>query len=259
MQHMRLMALLGELVRDKGAMKATKELGVDYRTLTVCLETGRLSRRMRGALEKALLEGGGSPAAEQRERNEELEGQLKDVADRVESLGKDVSKGLAAVQGDRERRSGATTTRGCGVWRSWSRAGAGRTLGKRRAQRGRPRGKPSLRREFPDLVTLEPASDDEGVFGDAWPLVAEWRGLKATHPNEGRGLEWLSVEERVPGLGAGAAGGARDDAAPGDVPAEGLRTERAGQLAQDSALRHAEGAEGRLSFWGRLTFGLWRR
>ena len=195
MQHMRLMALLGELVRDKGVMRAAEALDVDHRTLTASLESGRLSRRMRGALEKALLEGGGSPAAEQRERNEELEEQLKDVAGRVESLGKDVNKGLAAVQGDvkalrsdhdQGMRRLAQMESGLGVQDAQESAGAA----------GKPRGRPSLRREFPDLVTLEPAPDDEGVFGDAWPLIAEWRGLKATHPNEGRGLEWLRTEER---------------------------------------------------------------
>ena len=49
---------------------------------------------------------------------------------------------------------------------------------------------------FPDLVTLEPAGDDEDVFGAAWPLVQEWRKLKDTHPSRGRGLDWLRVEER---------------------------------------------------------------
>ena len=27
-------------------------------------------------------------------------------------------------------------------------------------------------------------------------LIQEWRGLKETHPNQGRGLEWLVTEER---------------------------------------------------------------
>ena len=49
---------------------------------------------------------------------------------------------------------------------------------------------------FPELVTLEPAGDDEDVFGAAWPLVQEWRKLKDTHPSRGRGLDWLRVEER---------------------------------------------------------------
>ena len=50
---------------------------------------------------------------------------------------------------------------------------------------------PSLRREYPELVPLEPADDDEAVFGPAWPLIVEWRGLKDTHPDRGKGLSWL--------------------------------------------------------------------
>ena len=38
---------------------------------------------------------------------------------------------------------------------------------------GKPKRRPSLRREYPELVTLEPADDDEEVFGDAWPLIVE--------------------------------------------------------------------------------------
>ena len=70
LQHTRLMALLGELVRDKGPREAAQALGVDHRTLAASLEGGRLSRRLRVALEKALLSGGGSAAAEQQEHNE---------------------------------------------------------------------------------------------------------------------------------------------------------------------------------------------
>ena len=100
MQHMRLMALLNEMVRDKGVMKATQLLGVDYKTLTASMERGRLSRRMRSVLEKALLEGEGSPAAEQRERNDALEERVAEVEGRVEAVERDVSKGLSAVRGD---------------------------------------------------------------------------------------------------------------------------------------------------------------
>ena len=53
-----------------------------------------------------------------------------------------------------------------------------------------------LRREFPDLVTLEPAPDDEEVFGEVWPLVVQWRELKAVHPDEGKSLSWLRTEKR---------------------------------------------------------------
>ena len=44
-----------------------------------------------------------------------------------------------------------------------------------------------MRREYPDLATREPADDDEEIFGDAFPLIVEWRGLKDSHPERGKG------------------------------------------------------------------------
>ena len=93
LQHMRLMALLSELVRDKGPRRAAQELDVDHRTLTASLESGRLSRRMQVALEKALLAGGGSPALEQRERNDQLE-------DRINRLEEKLQTGLEELGAD---------------------------------------------------------------------------------------------------------------------------------------------------------------
>ena len=52
------------------------------------------------------------------------------------------------------------------------------------------------RRKYPELATREPA-DDEAAFGPAWPLIVEWRGLKDSHPNQGKGLSWLVAEERL--------------------------------------------------------------
>ena len=54
-----------------------------------------------------------------------------------------------------------------------------------------------LRREHPELVTREQAPDDADVFGGAWPLVRQWRALKDTHPDAGKGLAWLVDEERL--------------------------------------------------------------
>ena len=53
------------------------------------------------------------------------------------------------------------------------------------------------RRRYPELVTREPAPDDEEVYGAAWPLVEEWRRLREGHPNDGRSLSWLVTEERI--------------------------------------------------------------
>ena len=198
--HMRLMALLKELVRDKGYKGAARVLELDQRTVAECARTGQLSRRVRQALERALQEGVGSAAARQRERNEKLESRVEALekghealAKDYDALGKEVRRRVAAVEGRVEalRRDGAQGT-GAG------HAGAGPSQAESGASgMGRkPPPRPRLRREYPDLVTLEPAEDDEEVFGKAWPMIVEWRELKATHANEGKSLDWLRTEER---------------------------------------------------------------
>ena len=61
----------------------------------------------------------------------------------------------------------------------------------------RPGKLPALRRTFPDVVTADPADDDAEVYGEAWPLVAEWRKLQAGHPDGGRSVRWLETEKRI--------------------------------------------------------------
>ena len=211
LHHLRLMALLDELVRDKGARKAAADLDVDHRTLAASLESGRLTRRMRVALDRALLAGGGSPAREQQERNDQLAERLERVEGRVEVVGQDAGQGLAAVgdevkalrdeQGQAlqrvESRLAQVEGGGGDAGEEEGESGDGGTPNRESSGGAQPKRRPRLRREFPELATLEPAEDDQDVFGDAWPLVQAWRGLKETHPNRGRGLEWLLEKERL--------------------------------------------------------------
>ena len=200
--HMRLMALLQELVRDKGFKGAARVLELDQRTVAESAKTGQLSRRVRQALERALQEGVGSAAARQRERNEKLEERVEALEKGHEALGKgydalgkEVRSRVAAVEGQVAslRRDGAQGTGAghAGAGPSQSEADGSESGASGMGRKPPPR--PRLRREYPDLVTLE---DDEEVFGEAWPLIVEWRELKATHPNEGKGLSWLRTEER---------------------------------------------------------------
>ncbi len=262
LERMRLMALLRELARDKGVKEASQALGVDHRTLVSSLESGKLTRRMRVALGKALLEGGGSPAAEQRERNDALEGRLKEVEGRVEALGKDMHRGLAAVQGEVKALRGERAQE----MRRLAQAEAGRGARGEAAEAGcavgKPKGKTSLRREYPELVTLEPAEDDEEVFGDAWPLIVEWRGLKDTHPNRGSSLSWLVTEERFLSVELALLEEHGMTLPPETYPLKGF--DRNGQLNwRRTALydtRRAR-AKRKLLRWVRriLTLGLWRK
>ena len=198
MHHLRLMSLLQEQVRDHGRRRVAEILGVDRRTLDASLDQGLLTRRIRGALEKALQSGVGSAAAQQRDRNE----RLADLEGLVEEQGREMRLGRRAVEDAiRElREEQAQALRKLERARAQldsDQGGDGNEAQPKMAVAGaQARGMAKLRREYPELVTLEPDEDDQDVFGDAWPLIQEWRGLKETHPNQGRDLEWLVTEER---------------------------------------------------------------
>ena len=197
--HMRLMALLQELVREKGYKGAARVLEIDPQTVTDSAKTGQLTRRVRQALERALQEGVGSAAERQRRRNEELEGRVEALEQGHDELGKEVRRRLSSIEGEVAglRREGPQGSGAGQAGAGPSQDGSGDAeAGATRADR-KPPTKPSMRREYPDLVTREPAGDDEEIFGDAWPLVVEWRELKDSHTNEGRGFDWLTSQERL--------------------------------------------------------------
>ena len=206
LHHLRLMSLLDEMVQDKGVTRTARELGVNYRTLANALESGKLSRRMRGVLENALLEGGGSPAREQRQRNDELAGRVGQLEAQVKVVAEDSGQGVAAVEAvhgevqalrkDHARDLQRVDSRLAQVEKGENDASG--TGGPAQSAPGRGAAtRTSPRRDFPELATLDPAADDEDVFGDAWPLIQEWRELRNTHPDRGKGLEWLRQEERL--------------------------------------------------------------
>ena len=70
---LRLMALLHELVRNKGNRGAAQALGIDPRKVASRKKMGRLSWRVKEALERGLQSGASSGAARQRDRNDVLE------------------------------------------------------------------------------------------------------------------------------------------------------------------------------------------
>ena len=262
MHHMRLMTLLQELVRDKGFKGAARVLELDQRTVAECAKTGQLSRRVRQALERALQEGVGSAAARQRERNDRLEtrveglaGEVKGVAGEIEALGKEVRRRLSAIEGavaalrrDSAQGTGAGHA-GAGPSRSES---GGSDAG------GKPPSTTRERREYPDLVTLEPVEDDEEVFGDAWPLIGEWRELKDAHPNDGRGLAWLAEEERLRVVELALLEDHGMTLPPEKRPLRGF--DRDGQINwRRTALFDTRRARRKAELLGRLTFGLWGR
>ena len=191
---LRLTALLHQLVSQRGHKGAARALGIDHRTVASSVRQG-LSRRVREALERALVEKDGDARdlleeefAGFRERFEALAGELREglsvVQGQVETLGEQQSGRMRRLEGRVSRveagRGGGQGTAGAGV-------GSGRSAG----------ASASARRRYPDLVTRDAAEDDEEVFDDAWPLVDQWRTLRDGHPAVGRGLAWVSRREVI--------------------------------------------------------------
>ena len=261
MHHLRLMSLLQELERDNGRKKAAEVLGVDRRTLDASLDEGVLTRRIRGALEKALQSGVGSAAAEQRDRNDRLADRLEDLEGGFEELGKEIRENNRASE-DRDRAIREEMAQG---FRQREREQAERrTAGdagdeaKANDAGPQPRKRSSLRREYADLVTLEPAEDDEDVFGEVWPLIVEWRELKAVHPDAGKSLSWLLTEERFLALELTLLEGHGLTLPPATFPLRGF--DRNGQVNwRKTALSDTRRALKKRELLNTLTFGvLWK-
>ena len=191
LRRLRLSGFLRELVRAEGKMEAAELLGVNYKTLARAEKSGEITGRMGDALER-LLGTGDDPEVERlRERMTALEGG-------VEALAKELRGGLAeiraAVAGKDEAQG-----QGAGQPQAQDGEGAGRSetgaappvAGLRSEKRVR------LPRLDPEVVTEGPADDDAEVYGAAWPLVEEWRSLRAGHPRQGKSLSWLTTEERL--------------------------------------------------------------
>ena len=261
MHHLRLMSLLQELERDNGRKKTAEMLGVDRRTLDASLDEGVLTRRIRGALEKALQSGVGSAAAEQRDRNDRLADRLEELEGGFEELGKEIRENNRASE-DRDRAMREEMAQG---FRQREREQAERrTAGdagdesKANDAGPQPRRRATLRREYPDLVTLEPAEDDEDVFGEVWPLIVEWRELKAVHPDEGKSLSWLRTEERFLALELTLLEGHGLTLPPATFPLRGF--DRNGQVNwRKTALSDTRRALRKRELLNSLTFGvLWK-
>ena len=110
LHHLRLMALLLELVRLRGISGTARVLEIDPRTVTSSVQSDLLTRRVRDSLQRALQHGVGSAADRQRERNDKLEARLDKMEGQLKEFKTDLRSGLKAL--DRlEDRLGKTEGR----------------------------------------------------------------------------------------------------------------------------------------------------
>ena len=206
LRRLRLSGFLRELVREEGRMEAAELLGVNYRTLVKAEESGELTGRMSDALERLLGTGEDPEAVRLRERMTALESGMEALTKEMRDGLDEIRAIVGGVQAGANKDS-QTQTQDGGNGRSEAQAQAGVKEEEAAAPvSGRPappvaglRSKRPFaeRRLDPEIVTEEPADDDPEVYGDAWPLVKEWRSLRAGHPHQGRSLSWLVNEERL--------------------------------------------------------------
>ena len=183
----RLTALLHDLMKQ-GKLEAAQLLGVNHKTLSAALDSGDLTPRLSDALEKVLL----SREKETFERVTERVDKLASRVETVEERGKNIPGEIEeAVRGEVERRMA-----------EWNKAveedaGSQKEGTPDAEDDGGSPPRQLFRHTSPSVITMEPQPGDEEVFGDAWPLVDEWRQLRERHPADGSGLSWLEDEERL--------------------------------------------------------------
>ncbi len=215
----RLLKLFAEQVREHGRERVAEMLAIDPRTVSATLKRGVLSRRVRIALERQMRteQGGRTGEPDVALRLDAVEREAAGLREATvagfKALRDRQARGLGPLeervarmearldaweQGEASRPEGEPVVEG-----SPSQVRVQKT-GDAKAPKPEPRRQPEPEakgwpppREYPELVTEDPAPDDEQVYGEAWPLVDEWRRLLQAHRRPGAGLEWLRREERV--------------------------------------------------------------
>ena len=266
--HLRLMALLHELVREKGNRGAASALGLDPRTVASCMKTGRLSWRVREALEQGLQSGAGSAAARQRKRNDSLEGRIEGWEGKLRS-GLDEVRAAVAGEVEALREEQAKAMRH--VERRLVRLEAGRSAqdGMERTSPTGAEPEPSKRRyvrprTHPQLVTLEAEPDEDLVYGDATSVIVEWRRVRAEFLKTlktGATLDRTEVQEPMLELEIAIVGEHELTLPPASFPWDQFdRQDQLWERTQDLKRVRAERERALLRRWLRrvLTFGLWR-
>ena len=266
--HLRLMALLHELVLEKGNRGAASALGLDPRTVASCMKTGRLSWRVREALEQGLQSGAGSAAARQRERNDALKGRVGELEGKLRS-GLDEVRAAVAGEVEALREEQAKAMRH--VERRLVRLEAGRSAqdGMERTSPTGAEPEPSKRRyvrprTHPQLVTLEAEPDEDLVYGDATSVIVEWRRVRAEFLKTlktGTTLDRTEVQEPMLELEIAIVGEHELTLPPASFPWDEFdRRDQLWERTQDLKRVWAERVRALLRRWFRrvLTAGLWR-
>ena len=265
LHQVRLAALLHDLVDDRGRMEAAEALRVNYKTLAAAIESGKLTGRMSDALERLLLSGGGSAAARQREEMGALKQEVEALTQSVGTLEKEMRNTLAALEGGGEA---LREEHALGMRRLERRlaqvteGGQGGRGGPEAAPMEKEPGVKPAWRPYRDLVTLEPEPGEEQVYGEATPLIVEWRRVCGDFIEAKDRLSKAVAGERMRELEIAMIGEHELTLPPATYPWDRFdRRDEVRRRTQALNRVRVERARAQLRWWLRrvLTLGLWRK
>jgi len=187
-----LIGLLRQMHKELGKNKTAAKLGVDRKTVWRALEAGRLTPWLRKALERE------QQAAKMAAEREEAGGEHLDLELRVEGLERrlqdvegQLANGLSRVG---EELAGLHDEVKTLNWTRPGGAGTGTETTSTASTLSTPR---SPHRTYPQVVTVDELPDDAQVFGEAMPLVAEWREQRAQFKAHWPSVAGLEAEVRM--------------------------------------------------------------
>ena len=184
LREMRLVALLRDMIDAESVEKTAETLGVSYRTVARTARSGRLTPRMDAELERHLLLGGGSAAAQQRERVKALEDEVRALGERVEALDEKLDAGLEELRQAVEKGQAGASQEVRRLERRLASLEGGReeqsapTPASDGTDAPSPKPQWRLHRE---LVTQEAEPGEEQVYGEATPVIVRWRRTRAEY------------------------------------------------------------------------------
>ena len=227
----------------------------------------RLTPRLAEALERRALFGDRPDTVRER-------GRIDDIERSLQALDEDVRAGIEAVRDE----VGALATAQAGALRAWEqrlsegesreRDGTGaKTVpavqGIAQPANGRWQVRPP-RRYRPQLVTVEPEEYEDFVYGEATPLIVEWRRARADHIDKRKSrVEQATAWVWMCELEIALIGEHELTLPPVHAPWNAMERERQVWRRRWRSLPNARSERRRALFWRFvrrvLTLGLWRR
>lgn len=261
----KLEALLHDLIRNHGMMQAAKMLGVNYKTVSRSIEAGNLSVHLKQALMAKLLskeENGGGRRRQSKSLEQAVDRLSVELRDGLKELRNEVRTGFTSMEENQDRGFEKMSKQ---VTRTEMKQKAGTILTPSDKDRTRPRRsqpREYFRQTHPSLVTMDYQPGDEEVFGNAWPVVQEWRELRISHPFKGSGIAWLEEELYLRKLEVVLIDDHEMTLPPETYPWDSLgRRDQVDWRLKTLARLRKDLLKARIRRWARriLTLGIWRR